>query len=496
MLKTLRRLAGLSVVYTIGDIATKGMSFLLLPLYARFLTPEDYGILAITGMIQAFLGMLTSFGMIGAILRFYYLLADDMQRRRFYGAMGVFLLLVPGCIVLVLLQFGRPLFTVLFRQVPFDPYIRLALWVVLLNTAFALLPPALFRAREQATRYVGFNLFMFAATTFFTIWFVVIQRRGALGSVLAQLVSALIVAIVASAILLKEVIPNLRWGQLRPAIAYSMPLVPHFLSHWALGVSDRAILERYVNLGQLGIYSLGYQFGVAYQTVVTSINNSLIPMFSRAAVDEKEFRLLPPVLTYYVLAITTIALAGTLLAGDIIVLVMPVVYHDARTIVPWVVLGYLAMGLYYLPMNTLAMTAGKTRAVPFVTMGAATVNIGLNLLLVPQWGILAAAVNTTLGYAVLAGLMFFLAQRTRPLDYEYSRLGKIAFSGVLLFALGRLLMQFNPLVNLCIGLVLVMLLPFALKLLRFWTEQEEEHIARLRQRLVTSWTPSGGSSRL
>ena len=484
MLETVRKLTKLSIVYAIGDIVTNGMAFLLLPLYTRFLTPQDYGILALTGMIRSVLSILLSFGMMGAILRFYYLLTDDLQRRRFYGAMWMFLLLLPACIVLILSQFGQPLFSILFRQIPFDPYIRLTLWTVFLQTAFALMPLTLFRTREQATHYIGFSLLTFIATTLFTIWFVVVQRQGAVGSVHAQLVSALTMAVVASVILLKEVVPNLRWKQLGPAIAYGAPLVPHFLSHWALSVSDRAILERYVSLGQLGIYSLGYQFGVAYQMIVTSANNSLIPMFSRAAANEQEFRSLSRVATYYVLVIATIALTVALLARDIIMLVTPAAYHGAGAVVAWIVLGYLAMGVYYLPMNGLTMTAGETRAVPFVTILAGGVNIGMNLLLVPRWGIMAAAVNTALGYTVLAALIFWLSQRTQPLQYEYGRLGRIAISGAVLFALGRLLMQFNPLINLCIGLVLVTLLPLVLKLLGFWTEQEEEYIARLRQRPV------------
>jgi len=482
MLRTVKKLGRLSVVYALGDIVNKGIAFLLLPLYTRFLTPDDYGILAITTMLSAFLSMLLSFGMMSAILRFYYLFTDDVQRRRFYGAMWVFLLLLPGCVVLVLSRFGQPIFSALFRQVPFEPYIRLTLWTVFLRTAFALMPPTLFRAREQAGHYVAFNLFTFAATALLTIWFIVIQRQGAVGAVRAQCAAALVIAVIALAILLKEVIPNTDWRHLRPALAYSVPLIPHFVSHWGLNVSDRAILERYVSLGQLGIYSLGYQFGTAYQMVTTAVNNSLIPMFGRSAKDDKEFQLIPSVATYYVLVITTIGLVVALLAGDIIVLLTPLSYHSAGKVVPWVILGYFAMGLYYLNMDVLVMMVGKTKTVPLVTMIAATVNIVLNLLFVPSFGILAAAVSTTLGYVVLAGLMFLLAQRTQPLNYEYKRLSKIITSAVLLFAAGQSLMQFDPLVNICIGLIVVASLPMALNLLGFWTEREKNHLANLMMR--------------
>jgi O-antigen/teichoic acid export membrane protein len=479
MLATVKKLARLSAVYVIGDLITRGAAFLLLPLYTLFLSPDDYGIIAVTAMIGMVLSVLLTFGMTGTILRFYHILPDDRQRQRFYGAVWMFLIVVSGLATLLLVQFGEPLFALLFRQIPFDPYIRLVLWTTFFNAAFALLPPTLFRAREQAGRYVSFSLFTFATTTGLTIWLVVIQQQGALGMIRAQFGSALLMALVAAAVLVRELRPSFHWGQLHPALVYGIPLIPHFLAHWALGVSDRAILERYVDLGQLGVYSLGYQFGLLYQMVNTSLNNALIPMFSRAATDVAEWRMLPRVATYYVLAIATIGLALALLAGDVIVLALPPAYHDARTIVPWVVLGYLAMGLYYLPTNTLTLIAGKTRAVALVTTTAAAANIGLNLLLIPYWGVMAAALNTALGYAILSGFMFWRAQRIKPLAYEYQRFAKLALALLGFMVVGQALMQFHPLINLGIGIGLLAFLPLALAGLDFWTADEKRQFVGL-----------------
>lgn len=483
MLATVRRLTRLSAVYALGDIVVKGVGFLLLPLYTRFLTPADYGIIALTTMIGAVLNVLLSFGMTGAILRFYPL-TPAAERPRFFGALWALLVIIPGIGTLLLDQFGAPLFALLFRQTPFDPYIRLTLWSTWLLTAFGLLPPTLFRAREQAGRYIGFSLFTFSATTLATIGLVVLLGRGARGAVEAQFLAAALTAGLALVVLLRETRPNLRWAQLQPALAYGLPLLPHFLAHWALGVSDRAILERYVGLDQLGIYLLGYQFGMIYQMFNTSANNALMPMFSRAATDQRERDLLPRVTTYYALVIAATGLAIALLAGEAITLALPAAYHPARTIVPLVVLGYLAMGLYALPMNALALTLGKTRAVGVITASAAALNIGLNLLLVPHWGILAAAVNTALGYAALAGLVFWRSQRARPFPYEYGRLGKIALAVAAIYALGCLLLRFGPLVNLSGVLLLLALLPLALAALGFWNAAEKEQIARLRRKLA------------
>lgn len=245
------------------------------------------------------------------------------------------------------------------------------------------------------------------------------------------------------------------------------------------------ILERYVGLMQLGIYTLGYQFGQAYQAIVTSINNAMIPMFGRASNKAEEYQLLSRATTYYLLAITAIALAVALLGGEVILFVFPTNYHGAAPIVLWVVLGYLAFGAYYIPMNFLAMTAGQTRAIPLASITAAGANVALNLWLVPRLGPIAAAINTAIAYGLLAVSMFFLASLSGTLPIEHDRVGKVALSTILLYLAGRISMRFHPIVNIIIGLNLTLALPFLLHLLKFWKEDEKIRIRRYFARLAT-----------
>ncbi len=475
MIRVLRRLSGLSIVYALGDVVTKGASFILLPVYSRFLTPEDFGVLAVWGMVGSVTAVLMSLGFTSAILRFYHQFPDEMERKRFYGAMWTCLVAFSGAVLCLFLRIG-PLMCTAFLRVPHEPFLQLTLWTMFLNAAFNLLPATLFRAGERASGYVLLNLFSFTLSTCATIWLVVLRGQGAVGYAYAQLISSAGTAAIGAAVLLRVTIPNACWRQLRPALAYGLPLVPHELSHWALGVSDRAILERYVPLGQLGLYSVGYQFGTAYQLVLTSVNNALMPTFSRAAREEATLRILPQVATYYALAAVGLALAVALLAGDVIALVMPPQYGGARAIVPWVVLGYLAMALYYLPMNNLSMTAGKVRSVPLLTLLAASANIGLNLWAVPRVGIAAAAVNTAVGYALLGALVLLVSQRVHRLDYEYGRLGKLVGCALALYALGRLSMRYSASVNVCLGVLVILLLPLALACTGFWTAQEQRYL--------------------
>jgi O-antigen/teichoic acid export membrane protein len=168
-------------------------------------------------------------------------------------------------------------------------------------------------------------------------------------------------------------------------------------------------------------------------------------------------------------------------ASDLIELLTPPSYHAAGELVPFIALGIAAMGFYFIPMNLLSMTAGRTGTIPLITVTAATVNVGLNLILVPRMGILAAAIDTAIGYGLLALLTTAYAQRVMHLDYEVVRILKIALAALLVYGAGLLagdaVLGADPLFDLALKLCLAGLLPIVLWLLGFWTPGEKTRIS-------------------
>ena len=66
-----------------------------------------------------------------------------------------------------------------------------------------------------------------------------------------------------------------------------------------------------------------------------------------------------------------------------------------------------------------ANVAKKNRLIPVITLVASGVNVGLNFLLVPTYGMWAAAWTTTIGFGILAVLVYFISNRWYPIPYEW-----------------------------------------------------------------------------
>ncbi len=325
--------------------------------------------------------------------------------------------------------------------------------------------------QETAKRYIAYNLAFFCLTNGLILWRVA-GGGGAGGYLGAQLIASALMAVVAVAVLLPHARPALAWAALAPMLAYSLPLVPHFLGHWGLGLADRAIVERYAGLEQLGLYTLAFQVGAVAQLAVTAGINALLPMFARAARDPAELARLPRAATYYALAAATVVLALALAAQDVLRLLTPPAYHAAGPMAVLLIIAAMPLALYYLPMNALAQTEGRTAVIPLLTLAAAAVSLSLTLLLAPRYGAMAAAASTVVGYSALLGLLLLLAWRRRVVAFEYGRIGKIVLALVISLGLGLLALRFGPLANLLLVPPLLLLLPLALTLLGFWRPEE------------------------
>ena len=487
MFAQLKRLGLQSIIYTSGDMLNRAFALILIPLYTAYLTPADYGILSITSTIGAVFAILSMQSLETGLTRFHFDHPDEASRRRYHGL--VWLLMVVSALAFALLAgtVGQPLLAWLFPDVPYVPYIRIVVWTTFATNISFLLLRALLRVQERPTTYSILNIVVFLVNTGFVVYFVVGQRAGALGNLQGRLLAAMLLAIPIIFVYFRSA--RLHWStqEARTTLAFSIPLVPHLLSLWVLNVSDRVVLQRFVSLADVGIYSLGYQIASILQLLAFSAATAWSPFFFKTADKPDAPRMLSRFSSYYILVVIFLGTGIAALAQDaLLVMVSKPAFYPAYRVVPWVVMGFVMRGFYFLFVTALYYKK-QVRALPLVTIGAAGLNILLNVLTIPKFGYMAAAVNTFIAFAVQAVVMYPLAQRAFHIPYELVRFVKMAAVGIGLFLVASLLPSFHPWLALAAKTAWVCTFPLWLTLLRFWTPDEKTAIRRLVQRLLTGW---------
>jgi O-antigen/teichoic acid export membrane protein len=415
-----RRLTSNSAIYGVGAVSQKLLVFALIPLYTRVISQTQYGIVAVVNAVIPLLAVVSSFALQGAVVRHYHKYSGQSRRLARYlssvltcavaiGVTVVVAAIAAGASLVDPGKLGLPLFPHLFLVVLAAFFLGLSNVVNAKNMA-----------AEKALHYIGVDNGREFATACLGVLLVGFLGREALGHIEAKLAGAILGLIIAA--------PALRdYGDVfaariedaAEAFRFSLPLVPHLAATWALSSADRILLVWLGTEAQAGIYDVGYRATMPAYLVMMALGRAWTPFYydlAKSGGAENRKRL--GIMIQLLLALITLSACGSILYGDEIVrIVGGPRYEEATVVVAWVAAGFVALSFYDL-FNRAIFFAEKTRYMPALSIGAVVANVGLNILLIPRWGIVGAAVATLLAYLALGAAGYFLSQRIHSVPFS------------------------------------------------------------------------------
>ncbi len=437
MFRRLKELFGNLVVYGIGDAATQVLSFLLLPVYVRFLSPSDYGVLALLLTVEVAAKVVFRWGIDGAFMRLYFDCEAEPDRRRLASTQFLFLLGANGALLSAALLLAGTAGPFLFGTHQYDGALRL----VLLNTfvsGFYYLPFHTMRIERRASTFITLGFIRSLATLLVRLLLVIGFGRGVHGIVLADVLVTMSFSFVLLPWFARLIRPVFSRPMLRESLRFGLPRLPHGVAHQVIATADRYILGRHVSLHELGLYSTGATFGLGLKLFLSAFEQAWAPFYFAAMREPDAKATFSRVTTYGVLVLALLTAGLAACATDLVALMTTPRFAGAAVIVPWIALGVSFQGFYLLTSIGLNITK-RTEYYPLATGLAAAVSVSANLLLVPRYGILGSAWANALAYAVLATVSFIFARRFYPMTYETGRIARIVAAAGTAYVAGRLL---------------------------------------------------------
>ena len=481
MFQKIRELSKHLAIYGSGDVAIQALNFLLLPLYVRYLSKADYGVLALLASVEATVKLFFRWGVDGAFMRFWYDCADERERQRLSSTLFLFLLAANGVLLVASLVAAPFLSTRLLQS---DGY-TLALQLVLLNTfaiGFTFIPFHVLRIQGRAREFSGLTLARSASTLVLRLLLVVGAGLGVMGVVVADVVVTAVLLVV----MLRWFIPLLRPvfapEILRKSLAFGLPRVPHGFALQLMSVGDRFVMTRYLPVQDIGVYSIGVSFGLIEKIVLGAFEYAWAPFYYATAREPDAERVFSTITTYGVAVLALMTAGLSAIASDLLALATHGQYTAAAGIVTWTAIGVFFYGIYLLTSIGLNITA-RTGYYPVTTAIGAVLNIGLNFALVPGFGIIGAAWANGAAYAVQAGLAYVFSQRFYPVRYEYGRLFRAVAAALIAYLVAKQLPAMPPAAGiLARGATVVAILSALLWLTRFFNADEIRALNSLRLR--------------
>jgi len=296
---------------------------------------------------------------------------------------------------------------------------------------------SLFRVEERSVAYVTASLANVALTIGATLALVVALDAGPLGVVIGNFTGTLLVYAALVGYRREQLGLQFDRGLFREMNRFGMPLVPSALLLWVTTFSDRFFLVKLADTQEVGLYSVGVRIASAMALLLTAFRTAW-PAFAFSIEDDREAkRTYAFVLTYLVFVTAWVATGLALLSPWLVDWIAAPAFAESSRVV-----GPLAFAVViFAGYVVMVIGVGRARRTQFnwvVTGAAAIVNVALNLILIPRYGMMGAAAATIAAYATMFAGMTWWAQRIYPVPYQWRRVATAVAAGLALVAVGKL----------------------------------------------------------
>ena len=479
--------------YLPSVIVPAAMGVVAIPIYTRLFPPADFGNYALVIATVSILSNI-SIGWLGnSIIRFHPAYEVEGGLGRFYDTvlkMALVSVAVISVIFLLVLFLGQG-----YMSSSLNSLMRLGVLVFIVSACFQVLLRFL-QAKRQVTWYTSFSIWQNVMRIGLGVALVVVWHLGIEGLFWGFILATALALpwlwkrAVGKGISVKKGISLPITSELAK---YGFPLVGGFLTFWVLSLSDRYILELFRGSQEVGIYSASY--AVAQDTIfmlsglfILASGPISMHIWEKQGVKASQ-EFLTKLTRYYLLIVLPATVGLSVLAGPIIDLMAAPGYYPGYRIVPLVAAGAFLLGLsnrFWAPLTYYK----KTNLIFVCSIFPTLLNIGLNFLLIPRYGYMAAAATTFVSFALDLLLKVIVSRRFLIWEFPFNPLAKMACAsavmGVAVYYIGNSLTP-SVIINLPVAIIAGIIIYFVtFSLLRGLYSEEVEVLSSLIKRIIKS----------
>lgn len=429
----LKQLASDTVLYGISTVVSRFLNYLLVPFYTASFLPEDYGIIGLAYGAMIFLNVIFTFGMESAYFR--YGAERDNRKTTWRQIQSLIILVSIGLSVLV--YGGKPWLESLLSIQGNSHYLFEMMVGIIVLDAISAVPFADLRLERKALTFMVLRI----ANVFINIGLnlvLILKLKWGIEAVLvSNLVASLFSAVFSLVLTFKGLTLRFDTVFIKKILLFGLPYIPAGIGYAINEVLDRFLINQLDSATILaiygepmsaetltGIYNACYKLGIFMMLFIQMFRMAWQPFYMNHHKEEQAKR------TFAQSFIVINAIAGFLVLciglfrNEIAALPIPFMHTtliDSRywlglSIVPFLLLAYWFQ-LWYTHFTAGIVLAEKTGILSKATLVGALITVLANLMLIPQYGLIGAALATLLSYMSMSFYMLYQSMKLYPLPY-------------------------------------------------------------------------------
>ena len=410
-------------------ILQKAIPFLLLPILARYLSPTDFGIIAIYTTTITFLAPFIHLQMGSYIILNYY-----QKPLQFTNQLLSNILILSAGIAVLVTIISIPVTGWLSEKLTLPVSIILMIPVICFASNISNQNLMIQRNKEKPFVYSAYQIAQISLVLGLSLFLVITLKFDWLGRVIPIIVSAILFFFIHAFHLYRQGLLSIRFDSklLRENLRFSVPLIPTVFGIAAINMADRYFIQFIEGERVLGFYSIGYTFGMIVSFVTTGFNLAFNPFIYKILtqdeqLEEHKFRLVQ--LSYlYFFFILIVALLATLASYLLIDWgFLPEIFAPSKKYIIWVAIGYVFWGMMNLIGVYISITK-KTKYIFYTITTGVVVNTILNYVLIHRMGAIGAAYATAITFFITLIMYWLISAKIYPMPWLDKRILKVSVS--------------------------------------------------------------------
>ncbi len=402
--------------YGFFSLLGAAIPFFLLPVMTRYLSPDDYGIVAMFGVMVTLITPLVGFSVHGAYSRVYF--AKDRFDIDAYMGTIVFFVFLSSVVMLGVCYIFRGGIANLFA------FPVSWVWLVPIVASASILGQIVLVSWQVRELPRPYGLFQNGRTLFEVLgalFLVIVLSMGWQGRLMARAIIFFLFACLGGCILIRNGWISFRFNKsyLYHALEFGVPLIPHSLAGILNTTIDRVFITHMVGMADAGLYTVGYQIGSVVGLIATAFNQAYIPwLFKRLNEDNwnEKIKIVRFTYVYFVVAISGVVALGVL-APWLLSVFVGKEFQGSVVFILWIAMGYAFNGMYYMVVNYIFYME-RTHLLAWTTFLGATINIILNYFFIKLNGAVGAAQATSLSHGITFIFVWYLSARVYPMPWK------------------------------------------------------------------------------
>lgn len=384
-----------SAVSSLSDAAGKMVTLLLLPVFTVYLSPEDFGTVSLVLIVSSFLSLFYNPGLTSATMRLYHDTNSEEERKELIGSANVFYIYFPLIISIALIILGHLFFDKLFSNFKFYPYGILAILLALFSQTrniWVTLNMLKYKVKSTALTTLISLIIGAAASLILVATF----KMGALGRVLGMFPQVLFIWIIA--LISVRIYSQGLWSysSLKSQLKVGFPLIGAIWATSLMPILDRFIIEKMVDLHSVGLYAFAFQIAQVPSFLVMGVRQIWNPIYYDN-MNKGNYQIIKKLSNIYIFILASLCICLLLFSKEIVNLFIDSKYYEAIPLISILVFAIYFSGLLLLPNSALSYEKRFFNTSQNAIV-AVVINVLLNFLLLPKYGITGSAIASVIAY--------------------------------------------------------------------------------------------------